>query len=707
MGLSEWHFREPLIRLRRGRSVIPRPDRAKGRVKAIAILAVVALADGAGFAAASITDSSGTTAVLRRDPVLSFDTLPALPERSRILARDGTEIAVLYNDVNRKVVRLDQIAPIMAKAVVAVEDKRFYEHPGVDLRGTLRALATDVDAGSVKQGGSTITQQFVRNAYLTNSRTLTRKIKEIGMAIAIEQTHTKSEILEAYLNTAYFGEGTYGVEAAAESYFGVPASQLEPHQAALLVSLLRSPNGFSPNLDPKGATIRRDRVLDRLKEAGLIDRSDLDRAKASPLGLVPRKTEVVKMAPHFIELVKRTLLSDARLGATQKQRYETLFTGGLTIQTSLDPALQDVAEKAGAELPRGVPESAIVVMDQHTGEILAYRGGGDFATLKFDLISQGHRQPGSAFKTMSLVTALKQGYSPDLQLPGPGSCSFRLNRWETWNVDNYGGSGYGTLPLKEATAKSVNCAYANLITGYLQPADVVSTAKDLGIASPLDPYYSIALGGLRIGVTPLELTRSYATIAADGRRPEVRAILDVTDRNGKLLLVNRPSSKEVLDPNVARMTTKILEGVVDHGTATRARFGWPAAGKTGTTQSNADAWFVGFTPRLVATVWVGHPEAQIQMRNVTGGTVCAGIWRKVMMFAHEGWYPYGFLEPDASRFKKTDRPKDSKFKTVRRRPMPSPTPSAEVPAPPPATEPPAPIIDPPLPTATSTSPGSQ
>lgn len=673
------------IRRALGRGALMLP--AKGsRSRAFFILSAFLAADVVAFAVAGAADSAWVDGSPSKEPSLSLASLPAQPERSRIVARDGTEIAVLFNGENRNVIGLEDVSEVMVGAVLAVEDARFFSHPGIDLRGIARAANANFEAGAIREGGSTLTQQYVRNVFLDRERSFSRKLKEVGFAISLESQHSKNEILEAYLNTAYFGQGAYGAEAAAETFFETEADKLTAEQAALLVSQLPSPVRYSPFIDPGGAKIRRDRVLHKMHREGVITASQLEAALARPLGVIEKKTDLVRMAPHFVELIKKELLQDRRLGKTQLERYQRIFSGGITIHTSLDPKLQGVAQDAGSRLPRSVPESAIVVMDPFTGDLLAYRGGSDFTAEQYDLVTQGRRQPGSAFKTFGLVAALEQSYSEKLKLPGSSRCSFKLSKTETWKVSNYGGSGYGTLSLRDATAKSVNCAYANLVTKFIKPADVVSSAKKMGISSRLDPYESIVLGGLTVGVSPLEMTRAYGTLAADGMRVTPRPIIEVRDREGKIILSNPVSSERVLPANTARMATDILTSVVMKGTGTKASFGWDAAGKTGTTQSNRDAWFIGFTPRFVGGIWVGHPKGQVEMRNVTGGSVCAAIWRQVMVAAHRGITESSFKAPDASGFTRTTSSTEVKKKRKRASPAPSadsvPSPPSETTSPP-------------------------
>lgn len=627
-----------------------RTERSRLRARGVFALSVLVAANGVFYTGFSVMDLNAEQPKTA-SRVLGVK-LVSLPERSRILARDGTEMAVLFKDENRQVIDLFEIAPVMVETTVAVEDRRFYRHHGFDLRGTMRAVVKNLLEGKALEGGSTITQQYVRSVYLENARTIPRKFREIMLAIQLEQRYTKDAILEAYLNRAYFGEGNYGVQAAAESYLGSDASSLKPDQAALLVSLLRAPNSGSPFADPEETLRRRNMVLDQMAEAKIISPVERDELVQRPLEVRdPEKTDEIKMAPHFVEFIKRRLLQDRRLGSTYRERYRAVFSGGLTVVTSLDPRMQAAASSAVAKLPKGVPEAAAVIMDPNRGDILAYQGGSDFDARKFDLVSQGRRQPGSAFKTFALVAALSSNYSPNLPLGGDSPCEFELPTTQPWKVENFGGHSYGTVSLKDATAKSINCAYADLMINHLDPREVVATARSMGIDSPLDPYPSIALGGLTNGVTPLEMTRAFGTLAAEGERPQVRPIIEVRNRSGDRIIREDPESERVMPPNVARMATSILTEVVQTGTAIDAKsVERPAAGKTGTTQSNRDAWFIGYTPDAVGAVWLGHPDAQVEMRGVTGGSVAAGIWGQIMLEVHQGIEPQDFTQPYAEEF---------------------------------------------------------
>lgn len=620
-----------------------------------------------GLAAAATASSSTVDKPLPTD--LSVVKLPPPAESSHILARDGTELAVLFGDENRRVVDLDHISQTMQQSVIGVEDRRFFNHKGVDLKGVFRAAATNFQSGSAKQGGSTLTQQYVRNTYLARSKTLGRKFQEILISLAVERTHTKKEILAAYLNTAYFGEGSYGVEAAAQTYFGIDASRLDAAQSALLVALLPSPNDYSPGVNPKLAKQRRDKVLHEMGIAGVIGSAEADRLANTPLGVITRKTTEVKLAPYFVEFVKQRLLDDPRLGKTPGERFDSLFRGGLSIRTTLDPRLQKVADDAATRLPRGVPEAAAVLMNPIDGDILAYHGGNDFNQNKFDLVAQSHRQPGSSFKTFALTAALLQHYSPDLIISGHSPCVFQISKFDKWTVHNFANEQFGSIPLRNALAHSVNCAFANLIMQYIRPEDAMDAAKKMGISSTLDPNPAIAIGGIRVGVNPLEMARAYGTLAAEGRRPEVRPILEVDDRNGKVLFADKARSEQVLPQNVARAATDVLEGVITNGTGRRANIGRPAAGKTGTTQAHRDAWFIGYTPQLVSAVWIGHREGLIAMNDVTGGSVPAGIWRTIMLEATRNLPVLDFRPPDLSEFDRTEPGASPGAKPRLRRPV--------------------------------------
>jgi penicillin-binding protein 1A len=550
-----------------------------------------------------------------------------------IYASDGkTVLAVLRGSESRILVPSEQIAPVMKQAIVAVEDRRFWEHRGIDLRGMARAFWADIRHKKLVEGGSTITQQFVKNQYTQADRTISRKLKEATLAWQLEQRWTKDRILTAYLNTIYFGNGAYGIEMASRVYFGKHADDLTLPEAALLAGLPANPGGYDPVSNPEIALARRTTVLRLMLDQGLITRWDFQRADEASLpppqsiGLPSTKGRV----HHFAEYVKQRLIPYYGSGR--------VFGGGLRVYTSIDLELQQLAREAIDKWltdPRG-PTAALVAIDPRDGRVLAMVGGKNFRKSQFNLAVQGQRQSGSAFKPFVLATALGQGIAPQTIFTSEETL---INLGDKlWSVGNYEGSYLGPIDLEEATIHSDNAVYAQL-TAQVGPRKVARTARRLGVTRPLDDYFAIGLGVE--AVSPLEMARAFATIAAGGKRVDgsvlgnqPRAILRVEDE--RIVDSNDAVHKRVMDANDAAITTSILEKVVEEGTGERARLRRPAAGKTGTTENYGDAWFVGYTPQLAVAVWVGYPTTLRPMLTefhgepVAGGTYPALIWRTFM-----------------------------------------------------------------------------
>ena len=548
---------------------------------------------------------------------------------------DHTILATLRGSESRILVRTDQIHPNMLQAIVAVEDKRFYQHRGVDVRGIARAVWADVTSQHVVQGGSTITQQFVKNSCVTSKRTISRKLKEAALAWQLEQHWSKDRILTAYLNTIYFGNGAYGVQRAAQTYFNTSASKLTLAQAALLAGLPADPSGYDPVTSPRAARSRRAEVLRDMLAQHDITRADFRKANHSPL---PRAQDVglpgiQGPAPYFANYVKQQLIS--------KYGTRRVFGGGLNVQTTIDLHLQRLARKA-IESVLSQPESpaaALVAIRPRTGEILAMYGGDNFRESQFNLAVQGERQAGSSFKPFVLATALKEGISPSTTLASRPVSIFIGDRY--WNVHNFEGAYVGAANLTTATIISDNSIFAQL-TRLAGPANVATTAHRLGITRHLNPYFAIGLGA--DPVSPLEMARAFSTFADDGARVDgsafgnrPRAVARIRDPRGTLIEDNRPIRRQVLTRDQNALLTSILEGVVQSGTGKRAALpDRPAAGKTGTTENFGDAWFVGYTPQLATAVWVGYPNKLVPMltqyhgQAVAGGTFPALIWRAFM-----------------------------------------------------------------------------
>ena len=556
-----------------------------------------------------------------------------------IYAGDGKRVlAVLRGSQSRILLRSDQIAPVMKQAIVAIEDRRFYEHRGVDLHGIIRAVWADIRNKKVVEGGSTITQQFVKNTYTKNQRSIARKLKEAALAWQLEQRWSKDRILTAYLNTIYFGNGAYGVEQAAQTYFHHSAApgKLTLWEAALLAGIPSDPSAYDPATNPLAAKARRDLVLKEMLDQGDITPVDYTRAVAHEL---PGRDQIQLPgdqgpAQYFANYVKQQLVD--RYGSGR------VFGGGLRVHTTINLALQKMARNSiGKWLtnPYG-PTAALVALDPRDGRVLAMFGGNNFRKSQFNLAVQGERQAGSSFKPFVLATALKEGVAPSTTFT---SKEVTINAGgRLWEVHNYEDEYLGPITVEQATQYSDNSVFAQL-TKVVGPSNIVATARSLGIKSKLRPYFSIGLGAQ--GVNPLEMARAFSAFANGGRRIDgaafgnnPRVILRVTNDKGKTVDDNAPRPRQELSENNAAIIDSLLENVVNGGTGKAAKLsgGRPTAGKTGTTENYGDAWFVGFTPQLAAAVWVGYPNRLRPMLTeyhgdpVAGGTFPALIWKSFM-----------------------------------------------------------------------------
>lgn len=556
---------------------------------------------------------------------------------SQVLWADGSLLTTLHAEQNREPVPLATMAPTLPAAAVAIEDERFFQHDGVDARGVLRALTHDVERGDVVEGGSTITQQYVRAVMLGPERDLERKLREAVMAVQLEQRYSKKTILERYLNTIYLGNGAYGVQAASRLYFGKDAKDLDLAQSALLAGVIRAPESYNPFTHPELALARRNEVLDRLATLHREPADQVAAARATPLGLDPHRDTGRYPAGHFVEQVRRFVLGSSAFGVTEDQRRRLLLEGGLRIHTTLDPKWQALAEQSVGQVisrPATDPSAALVAMDPVTGQVKAYVGGTDFfgpaPNAKFDLAGQGRRQAGSTFKPFVLAAALERGFPLTRTYNAPGSITIPIPGQQPWLVNNYDGNGSGRLSLSEATVKSVNTVYAQLIMD-LGPQPAVDLAAKLGVRSRLQAVPSAALG--TNGVTVLDMASAYSSLAGDGLHADPVFVTRVTRRDGTVLYDAPTERHRVLPETTARTVTQVLAQVVERGTGVNARIGRPVAGKTGTGEEWQDAWFVGYTPQVVAAVWVGFPDAERTMRppvtriTVTGGSWPAQIWQ--------------------------------------------------------------------------------
>jgi penicillin-binding protein 1A len=573
-------------------------------------------------------------------------------EGSQLLDVDGKPFGTLAT-VNRRIVALDSLPDYLPHAFVAVEDRRFYSHSGLDVQRIFGALIRNVKAGGIEEGGSTITMQLARNLFPEwlpyQDRSLKRKIMEARVARQIERTFSKQKILELYLNHIYLGSGAYGVEAAAREYFGKPAAELDLAQAATLAALPKAPSDLDPKENPKGAHERRDLVLDRMVQAGYISQDEASGAKKEPLHVVEESEDPKAMpAAYFVERVRREM--SELLG-------NSFYTAGLKIYTTLDSRAQKAAEE---ELAREIdaiesgafgtfrhptyPESkgkskgtgqtpylqgAVVLMDAATGEVRALVGGRDHQDSKFDRATQAVRQPGSAFKPFVYLTALEQGRSP-IDLVEDAPLKITLTGGNVWEPKNYTGSYQGTMTLRDALTRSKNTATVRLAEEVGIPS-VISTAHDLGVTTEIPDLPSTALGAA--GVRPLELVGAYAAFANGGDRVEPHFIRKVVDRHGQVVWEGGTRREVAIDPAAAFVLTTMLEDVVNRGTGTAVRavgFRGPAAGKTGTTNDAKNVWFVGYTPELVGGIWMGFDTPTQIVRGASGGTLAAPVWGRIM-----------------------------------------------------------------------------
>ena len=574
---------------------------------------------------------------------IDLDEGRPLALRTTISAADGTMLARIYKPAaNRALVPIDRVPEHLQEAVLAAEDARFYDHPGYDLQSIARAALVNVREGRVVQGGSTITQQYVKNTYFKHAKkTLERKARELRIAIELERQHSKSEILELYLNTVYMGEGAYGLKAAAEVYFRRGVRKLSLTDAALLAAIIKAPALYDPREHPRRARERRDYVLRRMSELGMIDRATAEAARKRPLGVSPRPPRLSIKEPYFVEAVKREVLEDERLGDGDTERANALYRGGLQVKTTLRPRMQAAAEAAVRTVlgAKGDPEAALVAIEPSTGQIVAMVGGSNWNRSQVNLAlgTEGGgsgRQPGSAFKPLVAAAALESGISIDTKYEA-GATAFVLPDDSTWAVSNAEGTAGGKISVYEALVHSVNGAFARLGL-EVGPDRIATQARLMGVTAKLPIYPSIALGAAEVSV--LDMATAFATLANRGKYIEPTTISSIALGDGQTLKPDQETIPGVISPGNLYLLNEALQDVITRGTGRGAYIGRPAAGKTGTTDDHADAWFVGYTPDLVAAVWVGYPQGRIPMTNVHGTTVFGGtfpasIWRTFMLRA--------------------------------------------------------------------------
>jgi len=558
------------------------------------------------------------------------------PVTSIIYDDRETVIARIFLE-NRLVVPLAEMPPTLPKAFMAAEDSRFLVHQGVDAWSILRAFLHNVMAGDRSQGASTITQQVARSLLLSPEKTYVRKVKEAILAYRIDKALSKNEIMELYLNEIYFGEGAYGVAAAAQTYFGKSVSTLDLAEMAILAGLPQAPSRYSPFKHFAQAKRRQTYVLTRMVEEGFITAAAAEKAAKQVLLWGATADPTARSNKYFIEQVRSYVES--------KYGRETLMTGGLSIHTSLNQKMQKAADQAlkkgveewqerqEAKLNREPPQAALLAMEVKTGWIKAMIGGTNFGNSQFNRAVQARRQPGSAFKPIIYATALARGLTPStviidepIRLPGP-------EPGKPWEPQNYDNTFTGATTLRNALVHSRNIVTIKILQ-QIGVDETVKMARQLGIASPLDANLSLALG--TSGVSLKELTAAYTAFANNGMHSSPMLIRKIFDRNGKILEENRPVLHQAVDPGIAFQITQMLEGVIQEGTGKKAQgLPVPSAGKTGTTDKNTDAWFIGYTPLLATGVWYGFDQAKTLGKSETGGTTAAPVWLEFMRNAND------------------------------------------------------------------------
>ncbi len=599
-----------------------------------------------------------------------FDKIPKFPQRSTIYASDGTTVlARVYLD-NREVVTLREIAPIAQRAVLAIEDAAFYEHGGVNVSSIVRAGLENLRAGEVVEGGSTITQQLVRQTLGLdpNDESLERKIREAALAMKVEQRYSKDRILAMYLNYMFFGNNVYGIGTASEYYFGHPARRLNLTEGALLAGLLNAPSLFDPIDEPEEALLRRNDVINAMMREGVVTPERAEKAKARPIVLSPKAGKPKRSVPPFIvSYVKDQIIEDpngwySTLGATPEARDRSLQEGGLDIVTTFDDEWQAAAQAAADEPWARTPyhpnkkppaDVGIASIDVETGAIRMMLSGKRYEEDRVNTVTTVH-QPGSSFKPYILAAAFEQGIAPNATYSGVQGtiddprCQTQGEPWVVYNAEGY---SHGSMDLWNATANSVNAVFARLILD-VGPEKVVEVAQRMGVDSPLSPVCSLATGS--VGISPLAQAAGYQTLANGGIHCESFAINEIR-RNDQILYRHRPDCERAITKTIANLVTQMLEGVVTRGTAASvfsSGWGpWPVVGKTGTADDNRAVWFAGYTRQVATAVWVGSQGAPYDLDeywgyDVFGGSVAAPIWKSYMLRVMDQYPAVNFPEPE-------------------------------------------------------------
>jgi len=615
----------------------------------VAVTAILALGLAAGI--------GGTAGVLAYGSSCDLDSLQSvrIGQNTFLYAADGSLLGSIPAERNRQPVAAEGMSLWIRKATIAVEDRRFFDHGGVDIEGIARAAVADLRAGEIVEGGSTITQQLVRNLYISRERTVQRKVKEACLATKLDGAWTKHRILTAYLNQVYYGNQAYGIEAAAQTYYSKPAKELRLAESALLAGLTQAPSSYDPFTTPGRALARRAEVLRAMLETGVITKREHDLASASKLVFRPGRLYSRIREPYFFGYVRDRLI--------EVYGAEQVRSGGLQVYTTIIPRYQRLAEKAIRDTMNQPtdPAAALISISPRTGAIRAMTAViPNRPNNEFNLLSQARRQTGSTFKTFVLTAAVEMGINPDSTYYVSAPFTYKVHpagncddgSW--WCVHTYANDYYGWSSIRSATIRSDNAVYAQL-TLDVTPERVAETARRMGVRSPLDVggAYVPAIGLGSIAVSPLDIASGYATLAAGGVYAEPMAIRRVVLADGREDTTagwGVPKRRRAISEGGAAVVTRILEQNVQYGTGTRAAFGRPAAGKTGTNEEHADAWFAGYTPDLATTVWLGFTKGEIPMENVhgiavSGGSFPAEIWRLFMEPALEGTEPAPFGEP--------------------------------------------------------------
>ncbi|MCB0865599.1 MAG: penicillin-binding protein [Solirubrobacterales bacterium] len=553
-----------------------------------------------------------------------IDTLHPIDDgaNTKVYAADGSSLGYVQSDILRTPVKLKEIPLGLQQATISIEDEHFYEHGGVDYGAIVRAALKNAESGEVEQGASTITQQLVRNLYIEDPKdTIERKLKEADMAMQYEKEYSKKQILNQYLNTATYGttdgRSAVGVEAASEVFFNKNVKDLGLKEQALLAGLPQAPTDYNPFINPKGATERRNQVLDAMADQGYITQDKADKAKAQGLGLERGTRYEQRKQQFFFDFVQDELI--------EKYGLKTVRQGGLKVYTTLQPDLQAAAEQAIVAHPVSEAANALVSIDSHTGEILAMASSSSYDSSQFNLAAQGTRQPGSSFKPFVLTTAVDQGIDPDSTYYNGSSTTLYPPGAPPWQVAS---DGSGSASLREATAQSMNSVFAALGLD-VGPENFADMAHKMGITSELQGFPAEAIGGTAYCCTVLEMADAYATLSNGGVHHDPTAIDRVVFPDGHVDKPDDPEGDRVISDGVAYEVADVMKGPLDYGTAACCDIPCPAAGKTGTTEEQSDAWFVGFTPEVSTAVWTGNPNQRIPLPGY-GADLSAPIWQDYM-----------------------------------------------------------------------------